>query len=135
MKAAPAISDEAQSAFRAKNQALDGKPFSLLRPRVEACSSLMGLDTSGASPLDWGVMGAGDVFKALLMTEGVDTVVVGVAPGAGGPGESTTFFWKKPKMDFWLPADCEPAAACLLCVGRGVDISLPSRPRAMLEIS
>jgi hypothetical protein len=78
-----------------------------------------------------GVMDAGGLVNAVFdsVETGVFLTVVGV--DGAGLGEAVDFFWKKPRMDFWFFADCEPGGGCFFCEGRGVDISLPSTPRTM----
>lgn len=99
-KATPAISEEAWSASTIIGTTVESRPFSLFLPTVSSRPCLMGLESSGASLLGTGVMGAGDLLKALLTNEGVDVVFVGVASGGTGLGELVDFFWKNPRMDF-----------------------------------
>ena len=64
----------------------------------------------------------------------VGVLLTGVASDGAGLGELVDFFWKKPKMDFWPFADCDAEAGCFFCEARGVDISFPSTPRAMVVV-
>jgi hypothetical protein len=84
----------------------------------------------GASLLGMGVMDAGVLANAVFesLETGVFLTVAGV--DGAGLGELLDFFWKKPRIDFWL-LDCEPDGGCFFCEGRGVDISFPSTPRTM----
>jgi hypothetical protein len=100
-----------------------------------------GLEGIGASLLGMGVMDAGGRVKAVLdsVDTGVFLIIVGVflavvGVDGAGLGELVDFFWKKPKMDFCPLPDCEPVGGCFFCEGRGVDISLPSTPRTMIEV-
>jgi hypothetical protein len=96
---------------------------------------LIGLEKSGASLLGTGVMSAGGLFNALFASLDVGVLLTGVASDGAGLGELVDFFWKKPKMDFWPFADCDAEAGCFFCEARGVDISFPSTPRAMINCS
>jgi hypothetical protein len=97
-----------------------------------------GLDDSGGSLLGAGVNAAAAARRTDRFFE-LDNVVFFFA-GVESGGEETgaglepvsVFFWKKPRMDFWFLADCEPETAFLSFAGFGVDISLPSMPRTML---
>ena len=59
---------------------------------------------------------------------------VGVASDGAGLGELVDFFWKKPRIDLWPFADCDAEAGCFFCEARGVDISFPSMPRAIVAL-
>jgi hypothetical protein len=107
----------------------------LFLPIVEGDSCLIGLEGIGASLLGTGVMDAGDLVKADF--DSVDTGVFLTVAGVDGAGlgELVDFFWKKPRIDFWLFPDCEAdGGGCFFCEGRGVDISLPSTPRTMVAV-
>jgi hypothetical protein len=107
----------------------------LFLPIVDGDSCRIGLEGIGASLLGTGVMEAGGLVKADFdsVEMGVFLTVVGV--DGAGLGEFVDFFWKKPRIDFWFFDDCElNGGACFFCEGRGVDISLPSTPRTMIEI-
>jgi hypothetical protein len=112
----------------------------LFLPIVDSDPSRIGLEGIGASLLGIGVIDAGGRVKAVLdsVETGVFLIAIGVfltvvgVEGAG-LGESVDFFWKKPRMDFWPLPDCEADGGCFFCEGRGVDISLPSTPRTMIE--
>jgi hypothetical protein len=111
----------------------ESRPFSLFLPLVESSSCFIGLEGMGASLLGMGVMDGGGLEKAVFESfeTGVFLTVAGV--DGAGLGELLDFFWKKPRMDFWL-LDCEPDGGCFFCEGRGVDISLPSTPRTMAAL-
>lgn len=109
-------------------------------PSVDSDPWRIGLEGTGASLLGMGVIDAGGRVKPVLDSVetgvfligiGVFLAVVGVE--GAGLGELVDFFWKKPKMDFWPLPDCEAEGGCFFCEGRGVDISLPSTPRTMIE--
>jgi hypothetical protein len=112
----------------------------LFLPIVDSDPSRIGLEGIGASLLGIGVIDAGGRVKAVLdsVETGVFLIAIGVfltvvgVEGAG-LGELVDFFWKKPRMDFWPLPDCEADGGCFFCEGRGVDISLPSTPRTMIE--
>jgi hypothetical protein len=72
------------------------------------------------------------LVKARVASVDVGICWTGVASDGAGLGELVDFFWKKPRIDFWVFADCDAEAGCFFCEGRGVDISLPSMPRAMI---
>ena len=74
------------------------------------------------------------LVKAFLTIVEVGVFWTGVASDGAGLGELVDFFWKKPRIDFWFFADCDAEAGCFFCDGRGVDISLPSTPRAMIIV-
>jgi hypothetical protein len=79
-------------------------------------------------------MAAGGSLNAFLANFDVGVLLTGVASDGAGLGELVDFFWKKPKMDFWPFADCDAEAGCFFCEARGVDISFPSTPRAMVIV-
>jgi hypothetical protein len=78
-------------------------------------------------------MEAGGLVKVRLASVDVGVLDAGGGSDGAGLGELVDFFWKNPRMDFWVLADCEADAGCFFCEGRGVDISLPSMPRTMVE--
>lgn len=109
----------------------ESRPFSLFLSLVES-SCFIGLEGIGASLLGMGVTDAGRLERAVESFEtGVFLTVAGV--DGAGLGELLDFFWKNPRMDFWL-LDCEPDGGCFFCEGRGVDISLPSTPRTIAAL-
>ena len=99
-----------------------------------SCSCLIGLEGSGASLLGTGVMAARGLLKAGFDRVETGAFLTGVGSDGPGLGELVPFFWKKPKIDFWFFADCDPDGGCFFGAGRGVDISLPSTPRTMIAV-
>jgi hypothetical protein len=94
---------------------------------------LIGLEGKAGSLLGWGLRALVTVFFENEVCGAVFDVVAG---DGAGLGEFVDFFWKKPKMDFWLLEDCEAEAGCFFfCEARGVDISLPSIPRTMVRVA
>jgi hypothetical protein len=113
----------------------EGRPFSLFLSNEESGSSLMGLDGSGASLLGCGVSADVSPGRVNDFLESVDIGVffAGVSMDDPGVGEFVGRFWKKPRIDFWFLVDCEPEGGCFFCEDAlGVDISLPSIPRAIV---
>jgi hypothetical protein len=102
---------------------------------VEGDSCRIGLESTGASLLGTGVMDAGGLLKADFESVGTGVCLTVAGVDGAGLGELVDFFWKKPKIDFWLFPDCDAdGGGCFFCEGRGVDISLPSTPRTMVAI-
>jgi hypothetical protein len=96
-----------------------------------------GLDGSIASLLATGVMLTRDFWTADPLKEG-GAGFLEVEPELDAAGDClgvlSAFFWKKPKMElwaFWVDLDEGVGFDELL----GVDISFPSRPRAILKES
>jgi hypothetical protein len=107
----------------------------LFLPMVEGDSCRIGLEGTGASLLGTGVMDAGGLLKADFESVGTGVCLTVAGVDGAGLGELVDFFWKKPKIDFWLFPDCDAdGGGCFFCEGRGVDISLPSTPRTMVAI-
>ena len=79
-------------------------------------------------------MAAEDLVKAFLAIVEVGVFWTGVTSDGAGLGELVVFFWKKPRIDRWPFADCDAEAGCFFCGGRGVDISFPSTPRAIVLV-
>lgn len=74
--------------------------------------------------------GAGDDCGGGLEAAGT------VSFGAAGDEAGAVFRWKKPRMLFCCFADCDAEDADFWSLGtRGVEISLPSIPRAILRLS
>jgi hypothetical protein len=78
------------------------------------------------------VVEAGSLLNELRESE-AGLSLTGVGFVGAGLGELVDFFWKKPRMDFWFFADCEADGGCFFWEGRGVDISLPSTPRTIMN--
>jgi hypothetical protein len=80
------------------------------------------------------VIEADGLVKARFVSVDVGVFATGVESDGAGLGELVDFFWKNPNIDFWFFADCDADAGCFFCEARGVDISFPSMPRAMVAI-
>jgi hypothetical protein len=80
------------------------------------------------------VIAADGLAKARFVSVDVGVFATGVGSDGAGLGELVDFFWKNPNIDFWFFADCDADAGCFFCEARGVDISFPSMPRAMVAI-
>lgn len=79
-------------------------------------------------------MAAEGFVKALEEILEVGVFWTGVTSDGAGLGEFVDFFWKKPRIDFWPFPDWETEEGCFFWDGRGVDISFPSTPRAILLV-
>ena len=136
LRATPATSDTTRSVSASGVVVRSSRPFSLFRPAtgVSSSSCRMGLEGSIASLLGTGVRDGGGRVKDFFEKVDVGVCFAGVGCDGAGLGELVDFFWKKPRMDFWFFADCDPEVGCFFCEGRGVDISLPSTPRTMLAV-
>jgi hypothetical protein len=132
LNATPATSSDISLIPALREVSCEDRPFSLFLPPVSSESCRIGLEGIGASLLGMGVMDAGALVNAVLdnVETGVFLTVAGVE--GAGLGELVDFFWKNPRIDFWFFPDWEPDGGCFFWEGRGVDISLPSTPRAMI---
>jgi hypothetical protein len=105
----------------------------LFLPTVVSLSSPIGLEGPGASLLGCGVRAAGSfgLVKDSFRRPGVGVFFAGVVAEGAGLGESVAFL-KKPIIDLWV-FPWEPEAGVFFCDdGLGVDIALPSWPRAIV---
>ena len=136
LRATPATSDTTRSVSVSGVVVRGGRPFSLFLPAtgVSSSSCRIGLDGSIASLLGTGVRDGGGLEKDFFDNVDVGVCFAGVGCDGAGLGELVDFFWKKPRMDFWFFADCEPDVGRFFCEARGVDISFPSIPRTMLAV-
>lgn len=80
-------------------------------------------------------MAAEGWVKAFVAIVEVGVFWAGVTWDGAGLGELVDFFWKKPRIDLCPLADCDADAGCFFCDGRGVAISFPSTPRAIVLVT
>jgi hypothetical protein len=105
LTAMPATSSKTPLAFAPVDATGDCRPFSLFFPDPDSCPCRIGLEGRAGSLLGCGVKAGPTLVKAFFENDDAGVFFTGVAAGGAGLGEFVDFFWKKPRMDFWLLDD------------------------------
>jgi len=105
LTAIPATSSGTRLASASESSTGDCRPFSLFFPDLLSCCCRIGLEGRAGSLLGCGVKDGPPLAKAFFEKDDVGVFFTEGTGDGAELGEPVGFFWKKPRMDFWVLED------------------------------